>query len=95
MPKLFAASLASIALATAPSVALAGSGNPSGTGQPMQSCQTLQPNGASTVGKAQFSPGSPFNEAIINSPLGGTGGQHYSTNSQYDVACYGWCNRVW
>jgi hypothetical protein len=25
---------------------------------------------------------------MINSPLGGVGGQHYSPNSQYDVACF-------
>jgi len=24
----------------------------------------------------------------MNSPLGGIGGQHYSPNSQYDVACF-------
>ncbi|SEM34126.1 hypothetical protein [Streptacidiphilus jiangxiensis] len=71
---------------TAP--AWAGAGNPSGTGPPSQSCQTIEGNGGTTPGHASGSPGSPFNEPGINTPLGGTGGQHYSNNSQYDVACF-------
>jgi hypothetical protein len=71
---------------TAP--AWAGAGNPSGTGPPSQSCQTIEANGGTTPGHAANSPGSPFNEPGINSPLGGTGGQHYSNSSQYDVACF-------
>jgi hypothetical protein len=59
--------------------------NPSGTGKPSQSCQEVEP---STPGGAASSPGAPFNEPAINSEDGGTGGQHYSENSQYDVACY-------
>jgi hypothetical protein len=59
--------------------------NPPGTGQPGQSCQAVEPN---TPGNAANSPGSPFNEPGINSPQGGVGGQHYSENSQYDVACF-------
>jgi hypothetical protein len=59
--------------------------NPPGTGQPGQSCQDLEPN---TPGNSANSPGSPFNEPGINSASGGTGGQHYSENSQYDVACF-------
>lgn len=59
--------------------------NPPGTGQPGQSCQSLEPN---TPGNAATSPGSPFNEPMINSANGGTGGQHYSESSQYDVACF-------
>ncbi|GAA4479252.1 hypothetical protein GCM10023094_24120 [Rhodococcus olei] len=59
--------------------------NPSGTGPPSQSCQALEPH---TPGHASGSPGSPFDEPGINSPNGGTGGQHYSEKSQYDVACY-------
>jgi hypothetical protein len=59
--------------------------NPSGTGPPSQSCQEQEPN---TRGKAAESPGAPFNEPGINSEKGGTGGQHYSEKSQYDVACY-------
>jgi hypothetical protein len=59
--------------------------NPPGTGRPMQSCQDLEPN---TPGNSANSPGSPFNEPGINSTNGGTGGQHYSENSQYDVACF-------
>ena len=67
--------------------ALAG-GNPSGTGPPSQSCQDIEAAGGTTPGHAASSPGSPFNEPGINSPNGGTGGQHYSEKSQYDVACY-------
>jgi hypothetical protein len=60
--------------------------NPPGPpGPPGQSCQAVEPN---TPGHAANSPGSPFNEPMINSPLGGVGGQHYSPNSQYDVACF-------
>jgi hypothetical protein len=62
--------------------------NPSGTGRPNQSCQDIEGAGGTTPGHASSSPGSPFNEPGINSPNGGTGGQHYSETSQYDVACY-------
>jgi hypothetical protein len=55
------------------------------TGPPSMSCQEVEPN---TPGHAAESPGSPFNEPEINSEEGGTGGQHYSEKSQYDVACY-------
>jgi hypothetical protein len=68
--------------------ALAGQGNPSGTGPPSQSCQTIEGEGGTTPGHASSSPGSPFDEPEINSEKGGTGGQHYSEKSQYDVACY-------
>lgn len=68
--------------------ALAGGGNPNGTGPPSQSCQTIEAEGGTTPGHASSSPGSPFNEPEINSEKGGTGGQHYSEKSQYDVACY-------
>ncbi|MEC3958327.1 hypothetical protein VMT65_35210 [Nocardia sp. CDC153] len=54
-------------------------------GPPNQSCQFLEPN---TPGNSANSPGSPFNEPGINSQNGGTGGQHYSPKSQYDVACF-------
>lgn len=69
-------------------VASAGSGNPSGTGPPNQSCQSVESSGGSTPGNSSSSPGSPFNEPGINSQNGGTGGQNYSQSSQYDVACY-------
>ncbi len=70
--------------------ALAGSGDPSGTGQPSQSCQS-QP---SSPGGASSAPGSAFNEVP-----GGTAGSKYAGNqpqnsknpnsvAQYDVACY-------
>lgn len=54
--------------------------NPSGTGPPNQSCQDVEKLGGTTPGHASSSPGSPFNEPSINSPSGGTGGQHYSEN---------------
>jgi len=69
-------------------MALAGQGNPGGTGPPSQSCQSIEAEGGTTPGHASSSPGSPFNEPGINSEAGGTGGQHYSEKSQYDVACY-------
>jgi hypothetical protein len=70
--------------------AYAGKGNPSGTGLPSQSCQTIEEEGGTTPGNghAASSPGSPFNEPGINSEKGGTGGQHYNETSQYDVACF-------
>ena len=70
-------------------VAIAGAtANPSGHGRPGQSCQDLEASGGTTPGHAANSPGSPFNEPGINSVNGGTGGQHYSETSQYDVACF-------
>jgi hypothetical protein len=78
--------IASAALtAMAPSLA-AGAQNPSGTGPPSQSCQEIN-EGKSTPGHSASSPGSPFNEPSSTSN-GGTGGQHYTEKSQYDVACY-------
>ncbi|WP_042382765.1 hypothetical protein [Streptacidiphilus melanogenes] len=71
---------------TAP--AWAGAGNPNGTGPPSQNCQMIEGAGGTTPGHAANSPGSPFDEPGINTPNGGTGGQHYSPNSQYDVACF-------
>jgi hypothetical protein len=62
--------------------------NPPGTGQPGQSCQLVEKAGGTTPGHSASSPGSPFNEPGINSQNGGTGGQHYSPTSQYDVACF-------
>jgi hypothetical protein len=73
--------------AAAPAGALAAA-NPSGTGPPNRSCQTVEAAGGTTPGHSASSPGSPFNEPGINSTNGGTGGQHYSQSSQYDVACY-------
>lgn len=75
------AAIALLSAGAAPALAA----NPPGTGQPGQSCQDLEPN---TPGHASNSPGSPFNEPGINSQLGGTGGQHYTEKSQYDVACF-------
>ncbi len=75
-------------LAVVAGTALAGSGNPSGTGPPNQSCQDQFTSGGSAPGNSAGSPGSPFNEPGFGSTNGGTGGQNYSGSSQYDVACY-------
>jgi len=67
--------------------------NPSGTGQPNQTCQIV--NGGATgpfsPGNAQNAPGSVFAEPGGTFTNGGIGGQHYNAAgapSQYDVACY-------
>ena len=84
--------LAVVLLATSLVTSVAGvaaAANPPGTGQPGQSCQAIEAApGGTTPGRSASSPGSPFNEPGINSPNGGTGGQHYSESSQYDVACF-------
>jgi hypothetical protein len=80
--------VAAFAVAVLASSAYAGGGNPNGTGPPSQSCQSIEAAGGTTPGHSSSSPGSPFNEPGINSPNGGTGGQHYSEKSQYDVACF-------
>ena len=68
------------------SAALAG--NPSGTGQPNQSCQS-QP---STPGNAATAPGSAFNtDGVAGSHYAGTQPQNSknpTSVSQYDVACF-------
>jgi hypothetical protein len=94
MRKVIGVLLASIAcLAVGPVGALAAP-NPSETGKPGQSCQEIEKaemekgEEVRTPGNAASSLGSPFNEEILNSPEGGIGGQHYSPNSQYDVACF-------
>ncbi len=85
-----AAIVAALAVGVFVPAAYAGSGNPSGTGPPSQSCQTVEAEGGVAPGNehASSSPGSPFNEPVLNSPNGGTGGQHYNEGSQYDVACF-------
>lgn len=84
--------LAAVVSAIAASPAF-GAGNPSGTGQPSQTC--LSSTAPSEPGNAASAPGSAFNEN------GGTAGAVYAGNgrttqtpangaavSQYDVACY-------
>jgi hypothetical protein len=89
MRKVSAVAVSSVALALAGApAAFAGGGNPSGTGPPSQSCQDQLNSGGTTPGNSASSPGSPFNEPGFGSVNGGTGGQHYSPKSQYDVACY-------
>jgi hypothetical protein len=86
MRRLFAVVIISaFAVGVSAPAAYAGQGNPSqtGTGPPSQSCEDIALAGGTTPGHAASSPGSPFNEA---GP--GTGGQHYTESSQYDVACY-------
>jgi hypothetical protein len=90
MRKVIAVMLVSVAAAAAVPAGSLAARNPSetGTGKPSRSCQEVEKAGGTTPGNAALSPGSPFNEAGINSEKGGTGGQNYSPNSQYDVACY-------
>jgi hypothetical protein len=80
----------SVAAVTAAAPASA-SPNPHGN-----SCQATEASGGGTPGNAASSPGSVFNEAGINSPLGGKGGQAYNeaqasnkvgAAAQYDTAC--------
>lgn len=85
---LIAAVIAAFAIGVFAPSAYAGGGNPEGTGPPSQSCQSIEAEGGTTPGHSSSSPGSPFNEPEINSQNGGTGGQHYSEKSQYDVACF-------
>ena len=61
---------------------------PGSTGQPSQSCQSF--SATTRPGNTASSPGAPFNEPMINSTNGGTGGANYSASSQYDVACFQW-----
>ena len=85
------------ALALPVGVAQAAS-NPSGTGQPNQTCQTVNAafssNGATGPfypGSAANAPGSVFAEPGGTFANGGTGGTAYNNAgapSQYDVACY-------
>lgn len=82
--------IASGAFAAAAPAAIAGSGNPSGTGPPNQTCQLLETSNALPSTGAGNSPGSVFNEPV-NGSTGGTGGTTYNNvgaPSQYDVACY-------
>jgi hypothetical protein len=62
--------------------------SPGTTGPPSQSCQNY--SATTRPGHSGDSPGSPFNEPLINSPNGGAGGANYSESSQYDVACFQW-----
>ena len=54
-------------------------GNPSGTGNPSQSCQGIVAAGGQEPGHASSSGGSPFNEPSPGN-LGGNGGLHYAGN---------------
>lgn len=73
--------------------------NPSGSGQPNQTCQLINatptnPSGATGAfypGNAQSAQGSVFAEPGGVFTSGGTGGQQYNAvgaPSQYDVACF-------
>jgi hypothetical protein len=85
---LLAAIISVLVLGASSSIAFAGGGNPAGKGPPSQSCQEIEAEGGRVPGHSSSSPGSPFNEPEIDSEEGGTGGQHYSEKSQYDVACF-------
>jgi hypothetical protein len=80
----------SVAAVGAPA-AIAGSGNPSGTGPPSQERQALEPGNVLPSAGAGQSPGSVFNEPGVNGSAGGTGGAAYNAAgapAKYDVACY-------
>lgn len=72
--------------------AIAGQGNPSGTGPPNQTCQLIEGNNNNVLPStgAGSSPGSVFNEGTTTtSPgIGGTTYNNVGAPSQYDVACY-------
>jgi len=74
-----------LALSLGSATVLAGQGNPSGTGQPNQSCEDSQPGpaGFATDGFANA-------EQHYANPesKGGTASGNEHVVSQYDVACY-------
>ena len=88
MRRLALATVATALALVATSGVAGASDNPRGQGPPNQSCQSVEAAGRTTPGHSASSPGSPFHKPGINSVNGGTGGQHYSATSQYDVACF-------
>src|SRR5437667_12825132 len=93
MRKLYAAAAAALLLAIGATTASAAS-NPSGTGQPSQTC--LSSTAPSEPGKAANASGSAFNESgpgtagVVYAGNGISATTAGSTNavSQYDVACF-------
>ena len=88
MKKLMVLAATVFALAAAPAF---GAGNPSGTGQPSQTC--LSATAPSEPGNAASAPGSAFNEngGIAGSMYAGSQPQNSNNPksvSQYDVACF-------
>ena len=88
MKKLIVLAAVVLALAAAPAF---GAGNPSGTGQPSQTCLTSM--APSEPGNAASAPGSAFNEngGIAGSMYAGSQPQNSNNPksvSQYDVACF-------
>jgi hypothetical protein len=91
MKRLIAAGLITAALVVPPAASAFAASNPSGTGQPNQSCQA-QP---SSPGSASTAPGSAFNTSgtaqfVYANPgsKGGTSSGNSHVVAQYDVACY-------
>jgi hypothetical protein len=88
MKKLMVLAATVFALAAAPAF---GAGNPSGQGQPSQTC--LSSTAQSEPGNAATAPGSAFNEngGIAGSMYAGSQPQNSNNPksvSQYDVACF-------
>jgi hypothetical protein len=88
MKKMMVLAATVFALAAAPAL---GAGNPSGTGQPSQTC--LSGTALSEPGNAAAAPGSAFNEngGIAGSMYAGSQPQNSNNPnsvSQYDVACF-------
>jgi hypothetical protein len=79
------------------SAALAGRGNPSGTGQPNQSCQVtmVTPGHAMSAGGSAFNPNG-VSGAVYANPTsrGGIASGNSHVVAQYDVACYHQTQRV-
>lgn len=91
--------LMTVVAALAASAMAGAAANPSGSGQPSQTC--LSQTAPNEPGNAANAPGSAFNEPSASNPNGGTAGQMYAGNgqttqtpanghavAQYDVACY-------
>ena len=89
MRRVFAVIGLSFAFAVVGATVASADRTPNSPGQPGQSCQSF--SATTRPGNSYLSPGSPFNEPMINSVNGGTGGNAYNAagaNAQYDVACF-------
>src|SRR5437016_2286053 len=83
-----------VALAFPPVTSVFAAGNPSGTGQPSQTC--LSSTAPNEPGNAASAPGSAFNEnggtagSVYANPTsqGGTSSGNTHVVAQYDVACF-------
>jgi hypothetical protein len=94
MKRLIAAGLITAALVVPPAASAFAASNPSGTGQPSQTC--LSSTAPSEPGNAGSASGSAFNEnggtagSVYANPgsQGGTSSGNSHVVAQYDVACF-------